>query len=134
MSDLTDLRRAILRFRDQRNWAQFHTPKNLAVALAIEAAELQETLLWKTDAEIQQLLSTRKGKKEVGDEIADVLIFTLLMCDATGTDPAAAVVRKLRHNRGKYPIARARNNALKYTKFTPPKSPRKPSNDSAKAD
>jgi NTP pyrophosphatase (non-canonical NTP hydrolase) len=117
MSDLTDLRRAILRFRDQRNWAQFHTPKNLATALAIEAAELQETLLWKTDAEIQQLLSTRHGKKEVEDEIADVLIFTLLMCEATGTDPAAAVTRKLRHNRGKYPIARSRNNALKYTKL-----------------
>jgi hypothetical protein len=50
MSDLADLRRAILRFRDQRNWAQFHTHKNLAAALAIEAAELQETLLWKTDA------------------------------------------------------------------------------------
>src|SRR5580658_3493643 len=112
MSDLTDLRRAILRFRDQRNWAQFHTPKNLAAALAIEAAELQETLLWKTDAEIQQLLSTRHGKNEVGDEIADVLIFTLLMCEATGTDPAAAVMRKLRHNKGKYPIARSRNNAL----------------------
>ena len=96
MSDLADLRSAILRFRDQRNWAQFHTPKNLGAALAIETAELQETLLWKTDAEIQQLLATRQGKKEVEDEIADVLIFTLLMCEATATDPAEAVMRKLR--------------------------------------
>jgi dCTP diphosphatase len=129
MSDLADLRKAILRFRDQRNWAKFHTPKNLAAALAIEAAELQETLLWKTDAEIQQLLSTRQGRKEVDNEIADVLIFAFLMCDAAGTDPAAAVVRKLRHNREKYPIARSRNNALKYTKLRPAKSARKPSSD-----
>jgi phosphoribosyl-ATP pyrophosphohydrolase len=101
----------------------------LAAALSIEAAELQETLLWKTGAEIQQLLSTRKGRKEVENEIADVLIFTLLMCDATGTDPAAAVVRKLRHNREKYPIARARNNALKYTNLRAAKSARKPPGD-----
>src|ERR1019366_1679362 len=119
MSDLADLRSAILRFRDQRNWAQFHTPKNLAAALAIEAAELQETLLWKTDEQIQQLLSTRRGRKEVEDEIADVLIFTLLMCDVTGTNPAVAVMRKLRHNREKYPITRSRNVALKYTKLVP---------------
>ena|ERR1019366_6774216 len=122
MSDLADLRSAILRFRDQRNWAQFHTPKNIAAALAIEAAELQETLLWKTDAEIQQLLATRQGRREVEDEIADVLIFPLLMCEATGTDPAAAVMRKLRHNRGKYPIASSRNVALKYTKLMPAKT------------
>jgi dCTP diphosphatase len=127
MSDLADLRSSILRFRGQRNWAQFHTPKNLAAALAMEAEELQETLLWKTDAEIQQLPSTRQGRRGVGDEIADVLVFTLLMCDVTGTDPAAAVMRKLRHNRGKYPIARSRNVALKYTKLVPAKSSRRSS-------
>jgi NTP pyrophosphatase (non-canonical NTP hydrolase) len=128
MSDLADLRSAILRFRDQRNRAQFHTPRNLAAALAIEAAELQETLLWKTDTEIQQLLSSRLDRKEVEDEIADVLIFTLLMCEATGTDPVAAVMRK-RHNRGKYPIASSRNVALKYTKLMPAKSSRRSSDD-----
>jgi NTP pyrophosphatase (non-canonical NTP hydrolase) len=106
-----------------------NTPKNLAAALAIEAAELQETLLWKTDEQIQHLLSTRQGRREVEDEIADVLIFTLLMCEATGTDPAAAVMRKLRHNRGKYPIARSRNVALKYTKLVLAKTSRRSADD-----
>ena len=77
MATLTEVTERILAFRDERDWAQFHTPRNLAAAIAIEAAELQQALLWKSDTEVDDFLRTDKGKAEVGREIADTLIFTL---------------------------------------------------------
>jgi len=117
MSDLQDLIQKIISFRDQRNWKQFHTPRNLAAALAIEASELQETMLWKTDLEIDQLLNTPDGKTSISAEIADVLIFGLLLCDAAGIDPARAIHEKLIENEQKYPADLARGNATKYNKL-----------------
>jgi dCTP diphosphatase len=118
MPDLQALTRKIISFRDERNWKQFHTPRNLAAALAIEAGELQETMLWKTDREVEQLLSTPDGRTSISSEIADVLIFGLLLCDATGVDPAMAIREKLIANEQKYPADLARDNATKYTKLT----------------
>jgi NTP pyrophosphatase (non-canonical NTP hydrolase) len=117
MPDLQGLLQKILSFRDGRNWKQFHTPRNLAAALAIEAGELQETMLWKTDQEVEQLLNTPDGRNSLSSEIADVLIFGLLLCDATGIDPAQAIQEKLVENERKYPVVLARNNATKYTKL-----------------
>ena len=77
MNDLQDLTRDIVTFRDLRNWKQFHSLKNLAAGLSIEVAELQELLLWKTDAEANTFLRSRSGRKRLGEEIADVLIFSL---------------------------------------------------------
>ena len=75
MTSLSDLTRDILQFRDERDWSQFHTPRHLAAALAIEAAELQEILLWKSDEEAQTLLGEGPGAKRVRHEIADILIY-----------------------------------------------------------
>jgi len=114
---LADLVAAVRRFRDDRDWAQFHTPKNLAAAIAIEAAELQERFLWKTDAEVDQDLSDAAKRAGVADEIADVVMFAMLLADRLGIDLAEAITTKLAANERKYPVTRARGNARKYTEL-----------------
>lgn len=114
-NSLDDLTREILRFRDERDWAQFHTPRQLAAAIAIEAAELQEVLLWKSDAEVSQSVRTGDGAGRLRREIADVLIYALLMADAVGIDPWVAIREKLAENALKYPVDRAKGRATKYT-------------------
>ena len=116
--ELPALVKQILAFRDERDWAQFHTPKNLAAALAVEAAELQELMLWKGEEEVDHLVSSKNGHVKLSDEIADVLIYALLFCDAAGIDPDAAVRIKLKKNAEKYPVDLAKGSAKKYTEFS----------------
>ena len=104
----------ITAFRDERDWEQFHTPRNLASALAIEAAELQEVLLWKDDEEISELVASKPGHIKLSDEAADVLIYALLFCESAGIDPDAAIRIKLKKNAEKYPVDRAKGSAAKY--------------------
>ena len=111
---LADLVAAVCRFRDERDWSQFHTPKNLAAATAIEAAELQERFLWKTDAEVDQNLADAAKR---ADEIADVVMFAMLLADRLGIDLAEAITAKLAANEQKYPVNLARGNARKYTEL-----------------
>jgi NTP pyrophosphatase (non-canonical NTP hydrolase) len=80
MDKLDSVIQKVLRFRNEREWVQFHTPKNLATALSIEAGELQELMLWKTDKEVTTMIASVDGKQRCIDEIADVLIFALLFC------------------------------------------------------
>jgi NTP pyrophosphatase (non-canonical NTP hydrolase) len=107
----------VRRFRDARDWAQFHTPKNLAAALAIEAAELQEVFLWKTDKEIQQAMKAGPKRDAVVEELADVMLFALLLADRLDIDVGKAIADKLAANDRKYPVALARGNARKYTEL-----------------
>ena len=116
-SSLVDLVAAVCRFRDARDWAQFHTPKNLAAAIAIEAAELQERFLWKTDAEVSRDLADAAKKAGVAEEIADVVMFAMLLGDRLGIDLAEAISAKLAANEQKYPVQLARGNARKYTEL-----------------
>jgi NTP pyrophosphatase (non-canonical NTP hydrolase) len=112
---LSDLLSEILEFREARDWAQFHTPRNLAAALSIEAAELQETMLWKTDAQVRSLLDDPDRSRAVQHELADILVYALLLCHSAGVDPASAIREKLTINAAKYPVDLARGNATKYT-------------------
>jgi dCTP diphosphatase len=114
---LADLVVAVRRFRDDRDWAQFHTPKNLAAATAIEAAELQERFLWKTDADVDEALADPATLAGVADEIADVVMFAMLLADRLGIDLAEAINAKLAANERKYPVELARGNARKYTEL-----------------
>ena len=114
---LAELVATVCRFRDARDWAQFHTPKNLAAATAIEAAELQERFLWKTDAEVDQDLADAAKKAGVAEEIADVVMFAMLLADRLGIDLAEAIAAKLAANEQKYPVKLARGNARKYTEL-----------------
>ena len=109
---LTDLRDALRRFAAARDWQQFHTPKNLAMALAVEAAELLEHFQWLTAAQSAQL--TARQKRAVADEIADVLLYLTRLADVLDIDPLAAARRKMRVNARKYPVRRAKGNARKY--------------------
>src|SRR5690606_21341637 len=109
--------RDIVEFRDARDWAQFHTPRNLAAALAVEAAELQELLLWQSDEQVKSSLSDAAAIAEMRREIADVLIYSLLFCHAAGIDPLSAIRAKLEENAAKYPVELARGKATKYTEL-----------------
>ena len=112
-----ELIEALRAFRDERDWAQFHTPQNLATALAIEVSELQELMLWKDAGEVEELAASKSGHGQLSDEIADVLIYALLFCDGTGIDPEAAIRFKLRKNADRYPVEKAKGSAAKYTEL-----------------
>ena len=114
-AELADLRDALRRFAAAREWEQFHTPKNLVMALAVEAAELLEHFQWLTAAQSARLDARRK--REVADEIADVLLYLTRLADVLGIDAVAAARRKIRVNARKYPVRRAKGNARKYTEL-----------------
>lgn len=105
------------RFRDARDWKQFHNPKDLAAAIAIEAGELQEHFLWRTPAESARDLGQRPKRKAVVAELADVLICALLLADALEVDVDEAVLSKMRANARKYPVGRAKGTARKYSEL-----------------
>jgi dCTP diphosphatase len=115
MPELKECITRILRFRDERNWRQFHSPRNLAAAIAVESSELQEIMLWKADGEIQQMLESDEQRQRVSEELADILIFCFLFCDAANIDPISAIDSKLAVNAQRYPVELSRNRATKYT-------------------
>jgi NTP pyrophosphatase (non-canonical NTP hydrolase) len=112
---LGTLRVQLRRFVDERDWDQFHTPKNLAMALVAEAGELVEHFQWLTPEQSAQLPDHTRGEVEL--EVADVLLFLLRLCDKLGIDPVAAGQKKLELNAHKYPVAKARGKATKYDKL-----------------
>lgn len=116
-NEFADLATRILAFRDARSWHQFHTPKDLALALNIEAGELAEHFLWKSEAETKEIAADPEKLTAVADELADVLIYTLLLAHHYDIDLGAAVEAKLAKNELKYPVDRAKGNAKKYTEF-----------------
>jgi len=105
--DFDKLVAQIIEFRDRRNWAQFHNPKDLALGLSIEASELSEQFLWKKPEDADP--------KRVREELADVLIFALLLLEKYGLDFEEIVLEKLAANEKKYPVDKARNSAAKYS-------------------
>jgi len=115
MDELRQLTEEVVRFRDERDWKQFHTPRQLAAALTIEAGELQETMLWKSDGQVDAALSEPTAMAALRSEIGDVLIYALLLCSATNTDPTDAVRAKLATNAVKYPVGKSRGVSTKYT-------------------
>ncbi len=100
-------------FRDQREWRPFHTPRQLGAALAIEAAELQQELLWKTDREVTQALDAGPLRQRLGDELADVLLYAIYLADAAGVDLLQATSHKLARNEQRYPRELCRGSAGK---------------------
>jgi len=103
--DVSALQRQLRDFAAARDWQPFHTPKNLAMALMVESAELLELFQWLTPEESQSLTQQREGRERVGEEMADVLLYLLQLADHTGVDLEAAVARKLAMNAVKHPPA-----------------------------
>lgn len=102
-----DLKKMVSDFRDERNWRKYDTPKNLAVSICIEAAELLEQFQWKNDEEINRMIREEEKKNEVSDELADVVIYCLGLSDILEIDIAEALKQKLEKNRRKYPALKA---------------------------
>lgn len=119
MDSLDETLKNLVLFRDEREWERFHTPRNLAAALAIEVSELQEALLWKSDEEVTSFLASDPGRRDTQREIADVLIYALLLCHGAGIDPILAIGEKLAENAAKYPVELSRGQAVKYTRLRP---------------
>lgn len=111
---MRDLVKSVVAFRDRRDWRQFHHPKDLAISIALEAAELLEHFQWKTPDEVARYLRRRGNRDRVAAEMADVLILLISLADVLGEDVVAAARRKLRSNDRKYPVSRARGTARKY--------------------
>jgi NTP pyrophosphatase (non-canonical NTP hydrolase) len=114
---LADLTAVALRFRDERNWTQFHTPKDLAANLCIEAAELLEVTLWRSGEQLHRHLASPEGREAFEDELADVMLSLLLLAHDQKVDLPAAFMRKMAKNEAKYPVEKARDNAAKYDRL-----------------
>jgi dCTP diphosphatase len=113
--ELDGLRDHLRKFAAERDWDQFHSPKNLAMALSVEAAELLELFQWLTEEQSRAL--TPEDRAKVSDEIADVLLYLIRLGDQLGIDPVAAAQRKMVANERKYPADKARGNSKKYTEL-----------------
>lgn len=109
MSDLEELRQAIVKFTQERDWDQFHNGKDLALALSIEAAELNEAFLWKDASEV--------NLQKVKEELADIFNYAILIADKYDLDIKQIVLEKLKRNAEKYPVEKAYGSAKKYNEL-----------------
>ena len=112
---LRSLTAECLRFRDARDWKQFHNAKDLALTLSLEAAEVLEHVQWRNGRELEQHL--RENHEHVADELADVLNVLLLLAEHLNVDLADAFAKKMRKNEKKYPVEKSRGSAKKYTQL-----------------
>jgi len=112
-----ELLRRVLHFRDERDWARFHHPKDLAISICLEAAEFLEHFQWKDPEEVRRALADPAERHAAGEEMADILILLLSASDAVGVDLYEATLEKLVRNAAKYPISKAKGNARKYDRL-----------------
>jgi dCTP diphosphatase len=112
---LDDLIKKVKKFRQERDWDQYHSPKNLAMALVVEAGELAEHFQWLTEEQSKNLPPDKLS--EVQEEVGDVLIYLLNLCDKLGIDPLDAAREKLEKNKGKYPVSKVRGKSNKYSDY-----------------
>lgn len=114
---LAQLRERVLDFARAREWEQFHSPKNLSMALAAEAGELMEHFLWSESKDSTAALTDARKRAAIEDEIADVVIYALEFANISGIDLAQAIDAKLAKNAAKYPVEKARGRSAKYTEL-----------------
>jgi NTP pyrophosphatase (non-canonical NTP hydrolase) len=114
---LKALTEKLTQFRDERNWAQFHSLRNLIVSLNLEASELLELTQWKSDDEIAALPANPQAHEALRDECADILLYLLLIADRAGIDLEDAARSKLEKNAVKYPVEKSYGSSRKYTQL-----------------
>jgi dCTP diphosphatase len=112
---VAELRKRVLAFVHERDWEQFHSPKNLSMALAAESGELMEHFLWSESQASLAVVRDPKKRRAIEDEVADVVIYALEFANICGIDLAAAIENKMTANAKKYPVEKARGRADKYT-------------------
>lgn len=115
MSDIKDLSKQIKDFCEERNWKQFHNLKDLSISLVLEANEVMEHFQWKNEQEIQEYIKT--NKEDVGEELADVLYWILLMSNYLDIDLVKEFKNKMIKNEKKYPVEKSKNKHTKYNKL-----------------
>jgi len=114
-NDLYTLKHRLREFADMRDWNQFHSPKNLCMALGVEVAEITEHFQWLTEEQSRNLPQDKLA--EVANELADTLLYLVRLADKLGIDLSDAAFKKIELNEQKYPVDKARGNAKKYTEF-----------------
>jgi NTP pyrophosphatase (non-canonical NTP hydrolase) len=112
---LPDLMKELLKFRNDRDWEQFHKPKEVAMAAAIEASELMQEFLWKSEKEVEEFIKTDKEK--IADEIADIAAYIFLLAHDLDIDLFQAMLNKMKKNAQKYPIEKCKGKADKYNQL-----------------
>lgn len=115
MPDIRTLTEKLTRFRDERNWMQFHNHKDMAISLALEAAEVLEHFQWKSPEAIAA--HVRAHREDIGEELADVAAYLFELAENLGVDLAVAIERKMAKNELKYPVEKAYGVATKYTEL-----------------
>lgn len=115
----TQIQKKLRAFAKARQWEPYHSPKNLAAALSVEASELLEIFQWLTEEESYRIRTDNKEMAHVKEEMADVLLYLLRLADILGVDLEKAAQAKMKKNAQKYPVASAKGNAVKYTKRRP---------------
>ena len=115
MGDLQQVVERIRQFRDARDWQQFHHPKDMAAGLAIEAAELMELFLWKSEHEQAEIVETKR--EQIEDELADIGMFLLELADNLNVDLLTAIEAKIEKNAEKYPVEKSKGRSAKYTEL-----------------
>ncbi len=115
MSEINDLIKRIIAFRDARDWKQFHNPKDCAISLSLEASEVLEHFQWKSKEEMEKYV--KENKVAIGEELADVLYWVLLMSYDLNIDVLDALEKKIRKNEEKYPVEKAKGKHTKYNKL-----------------
>lgn len=114
-STLSALKEKVCKFRDERDWLKFHSPKDLSMALSIESAELQELFLWKDKIEVDAFRNDREKLAKVRDEVADIGIYLLSLADVMKIDLSEAILNKLETNELRYPVGKFKGSNLKYS-------------------
>lgn len=115
MSDLKKLAERVVKFRDARDWKQFHNMKDMAISLSLEATEVLEKFQWKDEEEIKNYLDSKKN--DLGEELADVLYWVLLMSHDANVDLEKIFEEKMQKNENKYPVDKAKGTHAKYTEL-----------------
>ena len=116
-TNLETLKAEILAFAKEREWEQFHSPKNLSMALSAEASELMEHFLWTDSTDSYAALKNPERRAAVREELADVIIYALEFANVAGIDVASAIRDKMLANARKYPVEEALGNSAKYTEL-----------------
>ncbi len=114
---IADLKKLVTKFRDERDWKKFHNPKDMAMSISIESNELLELFLWKNEKQVSEALENQAKFQDVKDEIADIVVYCIDLCDVLGVDLSQAVEEKIKKNEAKYPVDKAKGNSTKYTEF-----------------
>jgi NTP pyrophosphatase (non-canonical NTP hydrolase) len=115
MSNINELKQQLVDFRDDRDWRQFHNPKDLAQAISIESSELLEHFLWISQEKSYDIV--KENREEISDEMADIFAYLLSLSDITGINLEEALINKLEKNKKKYPIEKSKGKSTKYTQL-----------------